>query len=213
MEYLIIYQGQAIATIIHPEADAGQGVVIGPFLPFPAYESVRPVFRVSGQLMAADGERGKRNEEAWQHYFRQREELMQQISITTHAGLPVDTVWIDVFDCSEQLGEQGYEAHFAVAPPTFFTNALLWDQKAGKKRCLLFKLKAWGGAPSLCSGKEESRIDRWKPGLSATILRRRFLYTAARPSQVAKLSGDTKQLERELASLSLAGIACEPLIP
>lgn len=50
MDYQIIYQGQPIAQIVDPEADVGTGIVIGPFIPFPAYGSVRTVFQVSGSF-------------------------------------------------------------------------------------------------------------------------------------------------------------------
>ena len=132
MEYLIIYQGQTIAKITHPEADVGQGIVIGPFLPFPAYESVRAVFQISGQLIAAELESGRRNEGAWQQYYQQRDVLTQRLSITTLDDLPVETTWIDILDCSEDMGDDGYEAHFVVATPEFFKDVLLWDQKTGK---------------------------------------------------------------------------------
>ncbi len=133
MDYLIIYQGEPIARVVEPEADVGQGIVIGPFVPFPAYEKVRAVFRVYGQLIDAELKSGQRNEEALKQYYQARDALMPHLSITTIDGLPVETIWIEIYDGSEQLGDAGYEAHFVVATGEFFANVALWGRDQAAK--------------------------------------------------------------------------------
>ena len=76
--------------------------------------------------MAAELESGQQDKEALQQYYQQRDTLTQHFSITSVDGLPVETDWIDVYDCSEQLGDDGYEAHFVVATHEFFDNVALW---------------------------------------------------------------------------------------
>jgi len=123
--YLIIYQGEPIARIIEPKADVGQGIVIGPFVPLPAYETVRAVFQTYGRLMAAELESGLQDKEALQQYYQQRDALTAHFSITRVDDLPVETAWIDIYDCSQQMGDDGYEAHFVVATHEFFSTVAI----------------------------------------------------------------------------------------
>jgi hypothetical protein len=125
MDYLIFYNDEPIARIIEPGADFSTGVVHGPFEPFPAYEKVRPVFRIYAELV----DRGQAHGEKLNQFYEERDALTHHFSITTIAGLPVETLWIDIVDFSEFMGEDGYEAHFCPAVPDFFDNASLWDRR------------------------------------------------------------------------------------
>jgi hypothetical protein len=127
MEYLIIHNNEPIGRVVEPEADSSMGVIIGPFVPFPAYEHVRSVFRIYAELV----DTGQAHGEKLQQYYKKRDVLTRHLSITTITGLPVETLWINIEDFSEYLGDDGYEAHFCVAyaDGAFLSNASLWDRK------------------------------------------------------------------------------------
>jgi len=127
MDYLIIYNDEPIGKVVEPGADFSMGVVHGPFVPFPAYEKVRLVFRIYAELV----DTGQAHGEKLQQYYKKRDVLTRHLTITTITGLPVETLWIDIDDFSEYLGDEGYEAHFCVAyaDGAFFSNASLWDRK------------------------------------------------------------------------------------
>jgi hypothetical protein len=54
MAYLILCDGEPIGTMVNPGADPPMGMVHGPFKPFPAYERVRPVFRLFAEATGGD---------------------------------------------------------------------------------------------------------------------------------------------------------------
>lgn len=125
MDYLIVYNDEPIGKVVEPKADFSMGVVHGPFEPFPAYEQVRPVFRIYGELL----DRGQAHGEKLNQFYEERDALTRHLSVTTIAGLPVETLWIGIDDFSELMGDDGYGAHFCAADPDFFDNASLWDRK------------------------------------------------------------------------------------
>ncbi len=126
MEYLIIHKEEPIGKVVEPEADLGMGVVTGPFVPFPAYENVRQVCRMYTELVISE----QTDAEHMTHYSQECEAL--HLSLTTRDGLPVETLWIRIEDFSEELGDDGYEAHFCVnyANGAFFHNGSLWGQRS-----------------------------------------------------------------------------------
>ena len=58
MDYLIVYNGEPIGTMVSPGADASMGMVQGPFVPLPAYEKVRAVFRLFTEAAGMDNGTG-----------------------------------------------------------------------------------------------------------------------------------------------------------
>jgi hypothetical protein len=125
MEYLIIHKDEPIGKVVEPKADLGMGVVIGSFVPFPAYENVRQMCRMYAKLV----ESGQADAEQVNHSSQASGAL--DLSLTTMDGLPVETLWIRIEDSSEELGDKGYEAHFCVnyADGVFFDDGSLWNKE------------------------------------------------------------------------------------
>jgi hypothetical protein len=120
MQYLILHHQEPIGTIREPKADVSMGMVFGSFAPLPAYEQVRPVFR----LFTEGALTGSRNEDQLRDYYQKRDAL--HLTITTLQNIPVKTLWIHIYD----LADDAYQAEFNVdyADGSFFVNASLWDQ-------------------------------------------------------------------------------------
>jgi len=133
MDYLIIFHHEPIGKLVEPRADFGQGIVGGRFIPLPAYKNIQSVFRAYAQFISAELKSGQRDEKRMSHYSQERDTITSELSITTLEGLPVETVGIDIDDFSEQLGVEGYEAHFVVATREFFDNVFLWDRREVKE--------------------------------------------------------------------------------
>jgi len=130
MDYLIIHDDEPIGRIVEPGADHPMGVVQGPFVPLPAYERVRSVFRLFAETMLADPTGN--TIDARDRYYRELDAL--HLSVTTADGRPVPTSSVYVEDYSEELGDDGYEGVFVVPPHpifepsgTFFEDDHYWD--------------------------------------------------------------------------------------
>ena len=125
MDYLIVYNGEPIGTIVSPRADASMGMVHGPFMPLPAYEKVRAVFRLFSEATGMGNGTGYPDDpEKLRRFYAERDAL--DLSVTTRDGLPIPTAWAHVYDFSEERGETGYEGEFNVASAEFFGDARLW---------------------------------------------------------------------------------------
>lgn len=121
MEYLIIHNNEPVGKVVEPKADLGMGVVIGRFIPFPAYEKIRQICQIYAELIAS----GQTNIE-----YPQANDALH-LSLTTISDLSVETCWIHIEDFSEYLGDDGYEAHFCISydHDSFFSNTSLWEEK------------------------------------------------------------------------------------
>ena len=92
----ILANGVPIGEVKAPRTYESMGMIFGPFVPYAAYETVRPVFRLA--TTSDDQER----------YSRAREAL--GLSVVTQDGRTVPVNWVGITDYSEEM--EGEDAYF-----------------------------------------------------------------------------------------------------
>ena len=123
MDYLIVYNGEPIGTMASPGADMSMGMVQGPFIPLPAYEKVRAVFRLFSEASGMGNGTGYPDDpEKLQRFYAERDALA--LAVTTREGLIIPTEWAHVYDFGVELGEYEGESH--VASAEFFQDERQW---------------------------------------------------------------------------------------
>ena len=100
--YNILQAGKCIGTTNLVSIDSGMGVVLGTFSSTPAYDKVRPVFRLYTQAMIAQN-KGIPCDEILNAYFKKRDAL--RLSLETSAKRLIPVEWIDVVDLLDETGD------------------------------------------------------------------------------------------------------------
>ena len=104
MRFSIYESDQIIGTSDLEETDWGMLVAGGRFIPTPAYERVRPIFR--GHAEAYADERNP-DMDRLRRMWTERDDL--RLELRDAAGLHVASDWIHIYDYAEEAGEEeGY---------------------------------------------------------------------------------------------------------
>jgi hypothetical protein len=97
----ILVNGAPIGEVKAPRTYESMGMTFGPFVPYPSYETVRPVFR-----------RATTNHNTERDY---RERGALALSVETLDGRPVPVNWVGITDYSEEMdGEDAYHVEVNV---------------------------------------------------------------------------------------------------
>ncbi len=102
MMYNILWAGKCIGTTNLVGIDSGMGVALGTFSPTPAYNEVRPVFRLYAQAMIAQ-DKGIPYDEILNDYCKKRDAL--RLSLETAAKHMIPVEWIDIIDLLDETGD------------------------------------------------------------------------------------------------------------
>ena len=100
--YNILQAGNCIGMTNLVSIDSGMGVALGTFSPTPAYDEVRPVFRLYTQVMIAQ-DKGIPYDEILNDYFKKRDAL--RLSLETAAKHLIPVEWIDIVDLLDETGD------------------------------------------------------------------------------------------------------------
>ena len=95
------------------------GVARGRFTPSPAYERVRPVFRM---YVEAQRETGTSDENLIAAYYRRRDAL--GLTVETDDGKPIPASTVHIEDMMDEEDETACEVEVHVRDASFFVSAL-----------------------------------------------------------------------------------------
>src|SRR4051794_29113914 len=100
MEYRITADGEVIGTSCLERCDPSMGVVDGVFVPSPAYERVRAVFRLYADAGTSVANQDTAKLEA---YYAARDAL--HLGVETEEGVQLPVIMVHVTDYSPEIGE------------------------------------------------------------------------------------------------------------
>src|SRR5690348_11930019 len=109
MRYRVMHAGQPMGETRLEGRDPAMCVAFGAFSPLPAYEVVRPTFRIFAE--ATDGERTDDTRLA--QYYRARDAL--DLSLVAEDGAIIPTDWIHIIDAAPWGIEGSFEVEVRVA--------------------------------------------------------------------------------------------------
>lgn len=115
MRFKICCGTEQIGTSAFEERDPDMGTMAGAFVPSPAYEQVRSVFRLFSD---AQSDTGPHDKELIERYYRERDRL--DLSVTSPFGTRIPTSVVHISDFAEGPNDDSYEVEVHVSDPSFF---------------------------------------------------------------------------------------------
>jgi hypothetical protein len=106
---------EVIGTSALEDRDPAMGIARGRFMPCPAYERVRPVFRMFVEAQRATG---PADENLMAAYYRSRDGL--GLAVETDSGKPIPATTVHIEDMMDEGDETACEVEVHVSDASFF---------------------------------------------------------------------------------------------
>lgn len=114
--YRVMYAGQPLGVTGLEGRDPEKHMAYGTFLPLPAYDRVRPIFRLFVQALRGNGRAP--DDALLAQYYRARDAL--HLTLETERGVVIPTVVIQIIDMRGVWDSEGCAIEVWIADPAFF---------------------------------------------------------------------------------------------
>lgn len=114
--YRVMYAGQPLGVTKLEGRDPAKRMAYGTFLPLPAYDRVRPIFRLFVQALRGNGRAP--DDALLTQYYRARDAL--HLTLETERGATIPTLAIQIIDMRGVWDSEGCALEVWITDPAFF---------------------------------------------------------------------------------------------